>query len=49
MVNYQNSTIYVITSIKSIEEELNLIYICSTTKKYLSTKLSQHKASINNI
>ena len=39
MVNYNNSKIY-----KIVDNTNNNIYIGSTTKKYLSTRLSEHKS-----
>ena len=39
MVNYQQGKIY------KIENSIGLIYIGSTTKKYLCERLAQHKAS----
>jgi hypothetical protein len=42
MTNYQNSKIY-----KLIDNTTNNVYIGSTTKQYLSQRLTQHKADYN--
>ena len=44
MVNYQNGKIYMLIPVNNEDDE-QLVYIGSTTKKYLSTRLSQHISS----